>query len=315
MVTIRKYTDQDREVWDNFSRNSKSPMFIFERNFVEYHKHRFTDHSLMFYNDDKLIALLPMNEDGNKLFSHAGLTYGGFITNTQMNQSLMNECFDVLIGYAKENGFVSILYKAVPHIYHEQPAEEDRYALFLHNAEIAKMEPATVVNLRNPLKISRGRKSHISKSKREGVEIRVLTEEADFYAYMNLVDCVLGEHHGTKAVHSGEEMYRLYSYFPNNIHLYGAFLKGELIAGSIFYEYNQMVHATYLAAGDVARELGALDYVISVVMEDFKDTKLWCDFGISSEEGGRRMNEGLVIQKERFGGRTNVYDTWLIKID
>jgi len=314
MITIRKYEDNDRATWDSFCKGSKNPLFMFERNFMEYHKDRFTDHSLLFYDEDELIAVLPMNESNGALFSHAGLTYGGFITNSKMKQHTMNDCFDALVEYARENGYASILYKAIPHIYHEQPAEEDRYALFRHNAQVAKIEPATVVNLENPLKMAKGRKAQISRAKREGVVVRELFGEADFHAFMDLENRVLGKYHDAKAVHSGEEMYLLYSRFPEHIHLYGAFLNDELIAGSVIYEYGQMVHTTYLAASDIARTIGALDLTISVMLERFKGSKRWFDFGISTEDGGKYLNEGLIAQKEGFGGRTYVYDTWRIDV-
>lgn len=315
MITIKKYEKNDRETWDDFCKNSKNPLFMFERNFMEYHQQRFVDHSLLFYHMDELIALLPMNENEGALYSHAGLTYGGFISNTKMKQSLMDECFDALIEYAQKNRFSSILYKAVPHIFHEQPAEEDRYAMFRHGAQIVKIEPATVVNLKEPLKMPKGRKAQISRAKREGVNVRELFDEDDYYAFMELENSVLSEHHGARAVHSGEEMYLLYSRFPKNIHLYGAFLDGEMIAGSVLYEYGQMVHTTYLAANDTARTIGALDLTIFTMMERFKESKLWFDFGISSENGGQLLNEGLIAQKEGFGGRTNIYDTWLIQLE
>lgn len=315
MIRIEKYSSDKRELWDTFCKQSKSPLFIFERNFVEYHKQRFTDHSLMFYQDEKLVALLPANADDGKLFSHAGLTYGGFVTNDKMKQHLMNECFEALLAYAKENGFSSILYKAVPHIFHEQPAEEDRYALFLNHAEIAKIEPATVVNLMNPIKLSRDRKGHISRARREGVIVKELFSERDFHDFIDLENEVLTKYHNAKAVHSGDEMFYLYSCFPDNIHLYGAFLENELIAGSVIYEYGQMIHSTYLAANDKAREIGALDLTIYEMMNRYLGKKLWYDFGISSENGGRLPNYGLIAQKEGFGGRTNIYDTWLIPVE
>ncbi len=315
MITVKKYTDNDREAWDSFCRNSKSPMFIFERGFVEYHKQRFTDHSLIFYDDEEIIALLPCNEEEGKLFSHAGLTYGGFVTNTKMKQHSMNECFDALVAYARDNGFSSILYKAVPHIFHEQPAEEDRYALFRHDGKIAKIEPSTVVNLKDPLKMPKGRKAQVSRARREGVEVKELTSEEAYHRFMDLENQVLGKYHQAQAVHSGDEMYLLYSRFPERIHLYGAFLNNEMIAGSVIYEYGQTIHTTYLAANDTAREIGALDLTIMTMIERFKDSKLWFDFGISSEDGGKYMNEGLISQKEGFGGRTNIYDTWIIDVE
>ena len=53
---------------------------------------------------------------------------------------------------------------------------------------------------------------------------------------------------------------------------------------------------------------------INVNGETFKDSKKWLDFGISTEDAGRFLNEGLISQKEGFGGRTNIYQTWKIKI-
>lgn len=315
MIKIEKYCTERRVQWDNFCKNSKNPLFIFERDFVEYHKQRFTDHSLMFYQDEELIALLPANADEGKLCSHAGLTYGGFVTNEKMKQHLMNECFTALLNYSKENDFSSILYKAVPHIFHEQPAEEDRYALFLNHAVITKIEPATVVNLNNPLKMPKGRKAQISRARRDGVLIKELFSEKDYHEFMDLENEVLLEHHQTRAVHSGDEMYYLYSHFPDSIHLFGAFLENELIAGSIIYEYGQLIHTTYLAANDKAREVGALDLTIYEMLDRYKGKKLWFDFGISSENGGRLPNYGLIAQKEGFGGRTNIYDTWLIQME
>lgn len=314
MISVVRYRDNLRGIWDDFCRNAKNPLFIFERNFMEYHKDRFLDHSLLFYDDDEVIAILPMNESSDELFSHAGLTYGGFITNGKMKQHTMNECMEVLILYAREKGFKGITYKAIPHIYHVQPAEEDRYALFLNNAEIIKMEPATVVKLSHPLKMPKGRKAQISRAKREGVEVRILTDKKDFDQFMDLENRVLGKYHDAHAVHSGNEMYLLYSLFPEAIHLYGAFQQEELIAGAIIYEYGQLIHTTYLAASDVARTNGALDLTISAMLNDYKDKKIWFDFGISSENGGRLMNLGLIAQKEGFGGRTNIYDTWRIQV-
>lgn len=314
MITIKRYSDEDRIRWDSFCKGSKSPLFIFERNFVEYHKHRFMDHSLLFYQDDDLVAILPANENGKTLYSHAGLTYGGFITDEKMKQHTMNECFDALVEYVDKRQLNKIVYKAVPHIFHQQPAEEDRYSLFLHNATIMKIEPATVVNLRNPLKMPKGRKAQISRARREGVVVRELYEERDYHSFIDLENEVLQKYHHAKAVHSGDEMYYLYSCFRNSIHLFGAFLDEKMIAGSIIYEYGHLIHTTYLAANDTAREIGALDLTILEMINRFKDSKMWFDFGISSEDGGRKMNLGLISQKEGFGGRTNIYDTWIIDL-
>ena len=159
MISIVRYTEAYKEQWNRFNASCKNSLFMFDRGFMDYHKDRFADHSLLFFEDGELIAILPMSEKAGILTSHGGLTYGGFLTGVSMKQHTMNDCFTALMAYAGEAGFEKIVYKTVPHIYHTQPAEEDRYALFLHNAWVVKVEASTVVDLREPLKMPKGRKA------------------------------------------------------------------------------------------------------------------------------------------------------------
>ena len=102
MITVKRYEARDKEAWDRFVRASKNHLFMFERDYMDYHRDRFFDHSLMFYREDELIAVLPACEKDCVLFSHAGLTYGGFITNEKMKQHIMNECFEELKAVLKD---------------------------------------------------------------------------------------------------------------------------------------------------------------------------------------------------------------------
>ena len=309
MIRVELYKDSDREIWNNFIRNSKNGIFMFDRNFMEYHKDRFKDNSLLFYDEDKLIAVMPASIKDNVLSSHGGLTYGGFITSNDMKQHHMNDCFTALKEYALSNQIKEIIYKHIPHVYHKQPAEEDLYSLFYNGAEVLKVEASTAVKLVQPLKMPKGRKAQVGRARREGVEIK---ESDDFESFIELENSVLQERHGTKAVHSPSELHLLQERFPQNIKLLGAFYQGKMIAGTVLFIYENAVHTQYMAANDTAREIGALDLTIASVIESFKDSKEWLDFGISTEEGGHYLNEGLISQKEGFGGRTNVYQTWKI---
>ena len=157
----------------------------------------------------------------------------------------------------------------------------------------------------------KGRKAQVGRARREGVEIK---ESDDFESFINLENQVLQERHDTKAVHSAEELKLLKERFPNNIKLLGAFYKDELIACSVLFINDKVVHTQYMAANDTAREIGALDFTIATVIETYKESKDWLDFGISTENGGHYLNEGLISQKEGFGGRTNIYQTWKIVV-
>lgn len=287
---------------------------MFDRNYMEYHSDRFTDHSLMFFSDDELVALLPANEDATQIISHGGLTYGGFITGDTMKQHAMLECFSALIDYMKSEGLSSIVYKLIPHIYHRQPAEEDRYALFVNNAVLLKTEPSTVVDLGDPLKMPKGRKAQISRARREKVSVEEMTSFDDYRSFIELENMILSQRHETTAVHTPDEIFMLHTRFPENIRLFAALYEGKMIAGTVIFEYDDVIHTQYMAADETARRIGALDLCISSVMERYATCKKWLDFGISTEKAGRYLNDGLISQKESFGGRTNVYQTWRIDI-
>ena len=63
MMSLRRYTADDAEAWDDFVEQSKNGTFLFKRQYMDYHSDRFTDHSLLFFNKKRhLIAFLPANE-------------------------------------------------------------------------------------------------------------------------------------------------------------------------------------------------------------------------------------------------------------
>lgn len=314
MITIKRYNDDYAGMWNEFIKSASNSLFMFDRGYMDYHRDKFMDNSLLFFNENDLVALLPMNKKENAFYSHGGLTYGGFIVNEKMKQHTMNDCFNALLQYASNEKITRIVYKEVPHIYHSQPCEFDQYSLFLAKAKILKIEPATVLNLSDPLKMPKGRKAQISRAKRENVEIRECISYQEYREFIELENHVLSEYHDTKAVHSADEMYLLYNRFPSSIHLFGAFHQERMIAGSIIFEYKNVIHAQYMAANDEARTLGALDLCVATIIERYKSVKQWYDFGISSENNGLMLNEGLISQKEGFGGRTNIYSTWEIQV-
>lgn len=102
--------------------------------------------------------------------------------------------------------------------------------------------------------------------------------------------------------------------FPNNIKLFTADYNGEMIAGALIFIYDNVVHTQYLSCNETGRRIGALDLTISTIMNSYKENVRYLDFGISTEDSGRILNEGLIAQKESFGGRTVVYQTYEVMI-
>lgn len=303
---ILKYTDEFRDEWNKFVHTAKNGHFFFYREYMEYHKDRFQDCSFMIFNEkDRLLALLPASVSGNVLTTHAGLTFGGFLVDSKMTVEMMLEFFSLLKLAALELGINHIIYKCIPYIYHQYPSEEDRYALFINNAELFRRDVSTAVLLKNPYKYQKGRKWMVSRGKKNKIQVR---ESKDFAAFMDLENHVLQEYHHARAVHTASEIQMLADRFPENIHLYVGELDGELLSGAIIFENRDVAHTQYLANSDKGRELGALDsvidYLLKVKYADFQ----YFDFGTSNENQGRFLNKGLIGQKEGFGARAVIHD-------
>ncbi len=306
MIKIEKYSKDKQKLWDDFVNNSKTPMFMFNRNFMEYHSDRFVDNSLMFYNDkDELVAVLPASIHGQQIRSHGGLTYGGFFVNDTMKQHTMNDCLSSLVEYLGANNINHFIYKSVPTIYNILPAEEYMWPLWQAGFKLERTDVSSVIDLQNQLKMPKGRKAQISRAKREGVEI---VESSDFNTFIDLENSVLSLRHGVRAVHTGAELKLLKSRFPENIKLFVAKYKEQMIAGTLLFIYPNVVHTQYMAANEVAREIGGLDLLIKTLIDKYTESKKWFDFGISTEQGGEVFNEGLCAQKEGFGARTIAYN-------
>lgn len=306
-VTVKTYTSQDKTVWDNFVGASKNGVFLFNRNYMEYHQDRFHDHSLLFYKEDRLVGLLPANISGDVLQSHGGLTFGGVISAHSMKTPLMMEIFKALIEHCQSLGLREILYKPTPHIYHSIPAEEDLYALYRSNAKLTSRSVSSAILLSHEKHFSDNRRASLRKAKKHNLTVK---ESSDFEAYMKILEQNLAERHGVKPVHSVDEIKLLAGMFPNNIKLYASFKEDTMLAGIIIYESPNVAHIQYAANSTEGLKLGAQDIVEEyLINERYKDKRFY-DFGISTENQGRMLNSGLIKFKEDFGASAVVYDVY-----
>src|SRR3712207_1070055 len=106
-------------------------------------------------------TLFRSTEAEGVLSSHAGLTFGGVVSGDEMKVGLMLELFDALRDHLRARGVGRVVYKAVPHIYHRVPAEEDLYALFRHGARLVRRDVSVTLDMAARLPFSKGRKYSI----------------------------------------------------------------------------------------------------------------------------------------------------------
>ena len=307
---ILRYSSTLHKKWDSLVTYSKNGTFLHYRSYLEYHSDRFIDHSLLVFNGDDLVAALPANQLGNKLYTHGGLTYGGFIYDHRIKTPQMLIIFNELVKYLKANNFEELIYKAIPHIYHKFPAEEDLYSLFVNGFTLIKREPSSTINI--SLSGVSGKKRNIfNKLIKENL---IVEQTSDCTHLIELANSNLIEKYGVKAVHTPDEMNLLKSRFPKNIIIYSVFKNSILLGGAILYITDTVVHSQYLINSTEGRQIRMMDFLITYLVDKYAEKYTWFDFGISSENGGRFLNEGLIQQKEGFGASTICYDTYSLKI-
>ncbi len=102
--------------------------------------------------------------------------------------------------------------------------------------------------------------------------------------------------------------------FSENIKLCTTSLNEEMLAVVLIFEYDNLVHAEYIVASEKGKSIGALDYLFSTLIKETYKHKQYFDFGISTEDQGRVLNEGLISQKEGFSGRAVVHQHYKMKI-
>jgi len=312
MLSVQRYAPDRKAEWDAFVGSAKNATFLFHRDYMDYHAQRFIDHSLIIEHDGTPIALLPAHEGEGVLRSHGGLTYGGLIIGDAMTTALMLAVFEALMSYAREAGFEVLRYTTVPTIYHRRPAEEDRYALFRIGAKLVRCDVLSVVSPAAGASRQTRRRRAAAKAVKAGI---MIVEDNDFPAFWPVLEAVLSERHDTAPVHTLAEIELLHGRFPDHIRLFNARDgSGEILAGAVIYESVQVAHVQYMATSAAGRGNGALDLVLSHLLDQVFVTKRWFDFGISNEAEGRTLNEGLIEFKEGFGGRAVVHDFYQLDL-
>lgn len=311
-MEIRRYTPGDRERWDAFVHASKNATFLFLRDYMGYHADRFQDGSLLFLAEGQLVAILPASVVGRTLVSHGGLTYGGLILGPRTRATEVLACMEALVAHLATEGFQVLRYKAIPHIYHQVPAEEDLYAIFRVGARLVRRDISSTIYLdEHRPALTKGRKWALNKGRKAGLTI----ERSDDYAtFLQIATENLEAKYGTRPVHTADEMAMLATRFPDYIQLHVARRDGRMLAGTVMYAHRHVAHAQYIASTAEGKDAAAFEVLLATLLEEVYRDRTVFDFGISTEQDGRYLNEGLIGFKESFGGRGICYDTYEVDL-
>ena len=310
--TIRKYQSSDYSLWNEFVANAKNATFLFHRDFLEYHQDRFEDFSLLIFDEKNLLkAILPANRVGENLYSHQGLTYGGLVLQQKSKFQEVIGMMKTILQFLQNQHIVSLQLKQLPTIYHESPSDEMEYLSFILNAKLCRRDSLSVINLETDFEFTSSRAEGIKRGTDLELEWK---EEQDFTSFWNeILIPNLDQKFKTKPVHSLEEITFLKSKFPNNIRQFNVYKQGKIIAGTTVFESDFVSHSQYISADDSKNTTGSLDFLHNRLITYTFRNKKYFDFGISNENQGKNINNGLLFWKEGFGARTLIQNFYEIE--
>lgn len=308
-VTVRPYDAADAEAWDVLVARSANGTLLHTRRYLGYHGDRFADRSLLVYDDGRLAGVLPAAldpDDASRVVSHPGVTYGGLVH----LPSLRGMAVVAAVEAAREAwGAERLLYKAVPHVYARAGAQDDLWALFVLGARRVRCDLSWYADLLAPPALSSMRTRGAAKARKAGVV--AANDPGALDAYWRVLTANLAERHGVRPVHTADEMRDLLARCPGEIELHVATRDGDVLAGVVVYVTERVWHAQYIASTPEGRDAGSLDAVFAYGFDRARDAGARAySFGISNEDGGRTLNEGLYRYKASFGGGSVVHEQY-----
>lgn len=313
---VEPFSEQHKELWDEFvHKESLNGTFLHTRKFLNYHKPgKFEDTSLMVYKKNKLVAVCPACRitDGreNIFYSHFGSTFGGIIFGREIYCAKeMMELVAEVEKYIGTRGFNKIVMKLVPDIYCKTSMSLFEYVLnyqgYSNYVELNSYVDLECDDTMIWQKIDRNKKRNIHKCEEQELWFHKLDSDDELGQFWQLLKINLGKH-GLKPIHSLEDILEFHRYrLKDETIFYGVGLGREILAAGMmfFFDKVNILHAQNLSYDPFAeRNYSPITYLYyKIIMEAKKEGYSKITWGVSTEDHGKRLNMGLIRNKESYG--------------
>ncbi len=309
--TVKQYQESDYDSWNTFVSQAKNATFLFHRDFMEYHKDRFEDFSLMIFEGDKLVAILPANRVGEHVYSHQGLTYGGLVL--LPGSKLYNTIFvfQTVLKYLNNSGISKLHLKQIPSIYCDYLSDEINYLMYVCKGQIEMKHNLSVIDLKRKSLLSKSRKECVRRGQKSALIIKEETNLELFWDTILIPN--LRQKYNSKPVHSVEEISQLQKQFPKNIRHFNVYQGEELVCGTTLFITDNVVKPQYISGSDKNNALGSIDFLYDFLINEIAEGKSFFDFGPSHEENGLKIVQNINFWKESFGAHSLVQDFYEVE--
>lgn len=310
-ITAVPYEAKYRAQWEEFVLRSNNGTMFHLQQFLDYHPAgKFAFHHLLFFKENRLIAVLPGGVSRTGAFeSPMGASYGGFVLGDVSFEECL-ELVDALEAYAREQGWNDIFLTAAPFVYQERLTQNIDYALLWRGFGYDCHYISSVIDLRKYdidviEHFSPSARRNIRQSMRDG-KLRI--ERNDDYEGFYPILVENKARHGVKPTHTLEDLHRLRELMPDRFVLYMAYLEGKPIAGSLNFVANErlllMFYNMILYEHDDRRPMYPVtNEVVKYAVANKFD---YIDIGVSQDtkaENPMTPSMNLIAFKERFDSR------------
>ena len=296
---IEKFNfEEDKVNWNTFIKTNSEGHFFFQTDYLFYHKERFDDFSLLIYDNTKnLICVLPACfeiVESKKIYSHKGLTFGGFVFKDDLNFLEKREIVFSCFVFLKRNNFDSLIIKSLPSYFQFDSNREESIHRLLNNnfennksnkldSKILRVEANLLVRFpKTDFDYQESTYKNYSKRKKRNLHtayksnLRLMKTEfsTDFW---EIIEENLKTKHNLVPVHSAAEIQLLHDKFPQNIHF--SIVKkynknsttnsSEIVACSVIFIYQSTIHLQYMAATKQGKKINALDFMIDELVQNY----------------------------------------------
>lgn len=317
MITVHRYTPDQRHEWDTFVERSNNGTMFHQQRFLDYHPDgKWNWHHLMFRENGKLVAVLPagVGKDG-ALWSPTGASYGSIVVADEAFERCLH-IVDAFIDYAKSAGFTDAYLIPPPLIYTLDYSQHVEYAMLYRKASFELHYISHAIDLKRGSAFldhfdQTARKS-VRKILREG---RITIRESDDYATFHKILVENKARHDTKPTHTLEDLLRLRELMPEKLRLNMVYLDDEPIAGSLLFLANRKVVLCFYNMLRYEYEHLRPIYLImhETVRWAIENNYEWVDIGVSQDtkaEDPMTPSLGLISFKERFDSRGILRSTY-----
>ncbi len=320
-LSIKPFTAEHEKQWDDFVALSRNGTIFHTRKFLSYHPDgKFQDASLLFLDGEKIVAVLPASikeENGTMmLVSHPGASYGGFVLHPDTSVTETGEMLAALLAYAKSKKYAGIsMLRLPPASLQKSYSEDSQYWMFQQGYRMSRCEMDGAIGLSSLQKdqildsLTGKCRNMVRQAERAKIEVKLSN---DFNAFWPVLESVLVQRHAAKPTHTLAEIKKLHALLPQGFRCLTAHLNGKIVGGIVLVTiHEQALYTLYMGQEYASQQFHPMHLLlVEAIRLCLKEKRRVLHLGVSTEDGGTKVNEGLFFFKESFGCKPVRRESW-----